>query len=191
MRSPLVLDVSRLGRRPGVMMPVHQSVPSPSRIGLDLMAIDVGTELTLDLRLESVSEGVLVTGTVSAPTHGQCSRCLEPITGEIEIYLTELFAFPGSATESSTEADEVGHVVDQTIDLEQPIVDAVGLALPFAPVCSEDCPGLCTQCGVVLANAAPGHGHDVIDPRWAKLSGMIPDATLPAATFSDKEPPTS
>lgn len=145
------------------------------------MAIDAGTDLDLDLRLESVSEGVLVTGTVSAPTTGQCSRCLEPITGEIEIYLTELFAFPGSATESTTETDEVGHVVDQTIDLEQSIVDAVGLALPFAPVCSDDCPGLCTQCGVVLANAEPDHGHDVIDPRWAKLSGMFPD----------KEPPTS
>ena len=138
------------------------------------MAIDAGTDLDLDLRLESVSEGVLVTGTVSAPTKGQCSRCLEPITGEIEIYLTELFAFPGIADASAPAGR------DQTIDIEQSIVDAVGLALPFAPVCSDDCPGLCTQCGVVLATAEPDHGHDVIDPRWAKLSGMFPD----------KEPPT-
>ena len=71
MRSPLVLDVSRLGRRPGSMMPVQQSVPSPSRIGLDLMALELGADIDLDLRLESVSEGVLVTGTVSAPTKGQ------------------------------------------------------------------------------------------------------------------------
>jgi len=157
------------------MMTVQQTVPSPSRIGLDLVAIERGADLDLDLRLESVSEGVLVTGTVSAPTRGECSRCLTPITGELEIALTELFAYPESATEATTEEDEVGHVIDQTIDLEQPIVDAVGLALPFAPVCAEDCPGLCTQCGVALATAGADHHHDLIDPRWAKLAAMLPD----------------
>ncbi|MGY4710058.1 YceD family protein [Mycolicibacterium sp. CBM1] len=175
-RSPLVIDISRLGRRPGTMMELRQSVPSPSRIGLDLIAIQPGADLNLDLRLESVSEGVLVSGTVQAPTSGECSRCLTPVTGEIEIFLTELYAYPDSATESTTEEDEVGHVVDQTVDLEQPIVDAVGLALPFAPLCSEDCPGLCPQCGVALATAEPDHDHDLIDPRWAKLVGMRPTA---------------
>ena len=156
------------------MITVRETVPSPSRMGLDLIAIEPGADVDLDLRLESVSEGVLVTGTVRAPTRGECSRCLTPITGEIEIELTELFAYPDSATESTTESDEVGHVVDDRIDLEQPIVDAVGLALPFAPACSEDCPGLCTQCGVALATAGADHQHDLIDPRWAKLAAMLP-----------------
>lgn len=173
-RSPLVLDISRLGRRPGTMTTVRETVPSPSRMGLDLIAIQPGAEVDLDLRLESVSEGVLVTGTVRAPTRGECARCLTPISGEIEIELTELFAYPDSATESTTEADEVGHVIDDTVDLEQPIVDAVGLALPFAPVCSEDCPGLCPECGVALASAGPDHRHDLIDPRWAKLAALLP-----------------
>lgn len=173
-RSPLVFDIARLGRRPGAMLELHQMVPSPSRIGLDLIAIERGTDLTLDLRLESVSEGVLVTGTVQAPTRGECSRCLTPVTGDVEISLTELFAYPDSATETTTEEDEVGHVVDQTIDLEQSIVDAVGLALPFAPLCTDDCPGLCPQCGAPLASAEPGHHHDQIDPRFAKLANMFP-----------------
>jgi uncharacterized protein len=156
------------------MQEVRQTVPSPSRIGLDLIAIEQGAPLEVDLRLESVSEGVLVTGTVHAPTRGDCSRCLGPVSGELDIALTELFAYPDSLTESTTEDDEVGHVVDHCVDLEQPIVDAVGLALPFAPVCTEDCPGLCPHCGVALASAEPGHHHDVIDPRWAKLAGMLP-----------------
>ena len=158
------------------MMEIHQTVPSPSRIGLDYIAIEEGADLALDLRLESVSEGVLVTGTVYGPTVGECTRCLGPLTGEIEIDLTELFAYPDSATESTTEEDEVGHVLDQTVDIEQAVVDAVGLALPFAPQCSEDCPGLCPDCGVVLATAEPGHHHDKIDPRWAKLTGMLGDS---------------
>ncbi|WP_445169608.1 YceD family protein [Mycolicibacterium sp. Dal123E01] len=174
--SPLAFDVSRLGRRPGSMLELRETVPSPSRIGLDLVAIERGAYLNLDLRLESVSEGVLVTGTVQAPTRGECSRCLTPITGEVEIFLTELFAYPDSATESTTEEDEVGHVVDQTVDLEQAIVDAVGLALPFTPLCSDNCPGLCQQCGVALASAEPDHHHDQIDPRFAKLAKMFPAA---------------
>jgi uncharacterized protein len=172
-RSPLVLNISRLGRRPGSMMTVSETVPSPMRIGLDLIAIDEGAPLDLDLRIESVSEGVLVSGTMSAPTAGQCARCLSPITGHVEISITELFAYPDSATEKTTEADEVGRVVADTVDLEQPIIDAVGLALPFVPLCGPDCAGLCPDCGVPLATAEPGHQHDKIDPRWAKLSGMF------------------
>ena len=179
--SPLVFDVSRLGRRPGEMMTVDQTVPSPSRIGLELIAIEAGADIDLDLRLQSVSEGVLVTGSVRAPTRGECSRCLGPLTGDVEIALTELFAYPDSITESTTAEDEVGHVVDQTVDLEQPIVDAVGLALPFAPTCSPDCPGLCPDCGVALASAEPGHHHDRIDPRWAKLAGMVEPDPDPGA----------
>ena len=148
------------------MMTVAEIVPSPSRIGVELVAIEKDAPLDLDLRFESVSEGVLVTGTVSAPTAGECARCLKPITGHVEIDLTELFAYPDSTTEATTEADEVGHVVDDSVDLEQPIVDAVGLALPFSPLCGPDC-------GIPMATAEPGHGHEKIDPRWAKLSSML------------------
>jgi uncharacterized protein len=177
--SPLTFDVLRLPRRPGFMQQVSETVPSPSRIGLDLIAIDEGAPLDLDLKFESVSEGVLVTGTVSAPTSGQCARCLAATSGEITVALTELFAYPDSTTEATTEEDEVGHIVDGTVDLEQPLIDAVGLALPLSPVCRDDCPGLCSVCGVALAEAEPGHHHEQIDPRWAKLSGMLSDPERP------------
>jgi uncharacterized protein len=172
-----MLDISRLGRRPGSMITVAQTVPSPSRMGLELIAVDKDAPLELDLRIESVSEGVLVTGTVSAPTSGECARCLTPITGEVEIDLTELYAYPDSATDETTDADELGRVgasgIPDTVDLEQPIVDAVGLALPFSPLCGPDCAGLCPECGVALATAEPGHHHEQLDPRWAKLAGLL------------------
>jgi uncharacterized protein len=174
--SPMVVDIARLGRRPGSMFTLCDTIPSPARIGLELIAIRRGAPLELDLRVESVSEGVLVTGTVSAPTVGECARCLTTLEGHVQVALTELFAYPDSATEATTEEDEVGHVVDDTIDLEQSIIDAVGLDLPFSPVCRPDCPGLCPECGVALASE-PGHHHDRIDPRWAKLAGMLgPDS---------------
>jgi len=171
--SPMRFDITRLGRRPGAMVTLRDTVPSPSRIGLEMIAIEAGTPLELDLRVESVSEGVLVTGTVTGPTVGECARCLTPVNGRVQVRLTELFAYPDSTTEATTEEDEVGHIVDNTVDLEQSIIDAVGLDLPFSPVCSPDCPGLCPECGVALA-AEPGHHHDRIDPRWAKLADMLP-----------------
>ncbi len=176
--SPMRVDITRLGRRPGAMVTLRETVPSPSRIGLDMIGIDAGAPLELDLRIESVSEGVLVTGTVAAPTVGECARCLTPVTGRVRVGLTELFAYPDSTTEATTEEGEVGRIVDDTIDLEQSIIDAVGLDLPFSPACSPDCPGLCPECGVSLA-AEPGHHHDRIDPRWAKLAGIFPESDAP------------
>ncbi|WP_197089711.1 YceD family protein [Mycobacterium nebraskense] len=176
--SPMTIDITRLGRRPGAMVTLRETVSSPSRIGLDMIAIEAGAPLELDLRIQSVSEGVLVTGTVDAPTAGECSRCLTPINGRVQVRLTELFAYPDSTTEATTEEDEVGHIVDDAIDLEQSIVDAVGLELPFSPACTPDCPGLCPECGVSLA-AEPDHHHDRIDPRWAKLAGMFPEPDAP------------
>ena len=146
---------------------------TPPRIGLDLVGIAAGAPLDLDLRVESVSEGVLVSGTLSAPITGECSRCLTPFQEHIEVGITELFAYPDSLTEATTEDDEVGRVVADTVDLEQPIIDAVGLELSFSPLCRDDCPGLCPTCGVALAAAEPDHHHDEIDPRWAKLTAML------------------
>jgi uncharacterized protein len=168
------------------MYTLRETVDSPSRIGLDLIAIPRGAPVDLDLRIESVSEGVLVTGTVDAPTTGECSRCLTEVSGRVQVYLTELFAYPNSATDATTEEDEVGHVVDQTIDLEQSIVDAVGLDLPLSPVCRPECPGLCPQCGIPLASE-PGHRHEQIDPRWAKLAEMVAPETDTAPDASRGE----
>jgi uncharacterized protein len=155
------------------MFSLHDMVASPSRIGLELIAIERGAPVALDLRVESVSEGVLVTGTLDAPTTGECARCLTAVSSRVQVSLTELFAYPDTATEAATEGDEVGRIVDDVVDLEQSIIDAVGLELPFAPVCRADCPGLCPDCGVPLAAAEPGHHHDKIDPRWASLAGIV------------------
>ena len=89
------------------------------------------------------------------------------------VFLTELFAYPDSVTEQTTEEDDVHRIVDDRIDLEQAIIDAVALELPMSPLCEPDCPGLCQVCGIRLAVAEPGHGHDVIDPRWAGLAGKF------------------
>ncbi|NEW26362.1 YceD family protein [Nocardia cyriacigeorgica] len=171
-----VLDVRNLGRGAGSMRELHRTVTTTDRLGLDLIAVPAGSDVELDLRLQSVSEGVLITGTVSAPLTGECSRCLESFDDEIELSLTELFAYPDSATEQTTSEDEVYRMADDLIDLEPVIVDALGVELPLQPLCTPDCAGLCPECGVRMAIAGSDHGHEILDPRWAGLAKFAADS---------------
>jgi len=184
--APLVLDTRELGRRPGSMRIVQRTVPAPSRTGLDLIAVPKGGQLQLDLRMESVVEGVLVSGTVTGRAAGECSRCLQPLEEPVQVELTELYAYPDSATEQTTEEDEIRRVDGEMVDLSAAITDAIGLELPLQPVCAEDCAGLCAECGIRLAIAEPGHGHETIDPRWAALSAKfsVPSMQDPSTQHS-------
>jgi len=134
-----------------------------------MVGVPVGAPLDLDLRLESVIEGVLVSGTVTAPIEGECARCLGPVTGEVVTDVQELFAYPDSVTEETTSEDEVSRLDGDYLDLEPVVRDAVVLALPLVPLCREDCRGLCATCGERLDELPPGHAHDQVDPRWAAL----------------------
>jgi len=121
------------------------------------------------VRLESVMEGVLVSGTAAAPVVGECARCLDPLADRLEVKLTELFAYPDTATEASTDPDEVSRVIDDRVDLEALVRDAVLLALPLVPLCRDNCPGLCPECGGKRAELGAQHHHEKMDSRWAAL----------------------
>ncbi|MGH3669249.1 MAG: YceD family protein [Pseudonocardiaceae bacterium] len=172
-RAPWVIDTRDLGRRPGSMRTYHRDIPLLAGIGIDVVGISAGEQLSLDVRLESVMEGVLVSCTASALLTGQCARCLDPLEDRLEVGLIELFAYPDTVTESSTDPDEISRVVDGLVDLEPMVRDAVLLALPQAPVCSEDCLGLCPECGEKRAELGADHRHETMDPRKAALETKL------------------
>jgi uncharacterized protein len=171
-RSPLVLDTRDLPRRPGAMRVVRRSVAAPPGLGLELIGVPAAAALDLSLRLESVSEGVLVSGTVTGPVTGECGRCLTAISDTLVVSLQELYAYAHSATDETTDEDEVGRLQGDLIDLEPALRDAVVLALPNHPVCREDCPGLCPECGVRRDELPADHSHRRVDPRWAALTRL-------------------
>ena len=172
-RSPLVLDTRELPRRPGLMRAVERRVPAPPELGVELISVEAGSDLGLRLRMESVSEGVLVSGTVSVQVRGECGRCLRPIGDSIDVPIQELYAYEGSTMDETTdEEDEIGLVQGDLIDLEPALRDSVVLALPTNPLCREDCPGLCPECGVPFDELPGDHSHDQADPRWAALSKL-------------------
>ncbi len=130
-------------------------------------------DLQLDLRLESVLEGVLVSGTVRGVYTGECVRCLDPVDGAVTADIQELFVYPDVEREQDEDEDEPPRLVRTLIDLEPVVRDALVLALPLQPVCSEDCRGLCQGAGCRLADD-PEHQHERIDPRWAALQDALP-----------------
>lgn len=170
----LVLDLSRLERRPGSMLTVQTTVPAPAGLGLALASVPEGSPIELDLRLESVMEGVLVSGIVEVEVHAECSRCLDPVDWNEDVELRELFAYAptdarGRPVDTEDSEDPLPQVFDDTIDLEPVVRDAVVLGLPLAPVCDDECRGLCPTCGDRLDDE---HGHEIVDPRWAARGGL-------------------
>jgi uncharacterized protein len=192
-RDPLVLDTRDLGHGPGHMRVVQRRVLAPAGLGLDVVRVPEGAPLELDLRMESVTEGVLITGTVTGPTVGECGRCLDPISTDVVAEICELFAYPDSLTDETADPDEILRLESDFIDLVPVVRDAVVLGLPVTPLCRPDCAGLCPDCGLRLDDLDPGHAHDMIDPRWAVLadrgSGEA-QSSKHTSTSSSAEPTT-
>lgn len=171
--SPLVVSVTNLIHRPGTMETLTEVVPAPADLGNTLIGVEEGSDIDLDIRMESVVDGILVTGSVVVDVHGECSLCLDPIDYEMSANIQELFVFekaPAGGPED--EVDEQYAVEDDSIDLEPALRDAVILQLPFQPVCRDTCQGLCADCGARLEDD-PGHHHEVLDPRWSALQGLL------------------
>lgn len=170
-----MIDTRELGRRPGSLRRLSRSVPAPVDLGVDVLGVAPGSVLDLELRLESVMEGVLVSGTAQAQLTGECVRCLDPIASELVVDLQELYGYPDRAyPEHERDGDEqieLRRLEGDLLDLEPVLRDTVVLALPFQPLCRADCPGLCPQCGARLADD-PDHRHESTDSRWAALAGL-------------------
>ena len=171
-RSPLVLDTRELPRRPGAMRTVSRVVAAPVDLGVEMIGVPEGSDVSLDLRLESVSEGVLVSGSVSGTVTGECGRCLRAITDSFDVTIQELYAYEHSTTDETTEEDEVGRMQGDLIDLEPAVRDAVVLTLPTNPLCRPDCPGLCPDCGAHYDELPADHSHELADSRWAALRNL-------------------
>jgi len=176
-------------------------VPAPADLHLELVSVPVGVEVALDVRFEAVTEGVLATGTATAPLAGECARCLDPLTSTVTVSFQELYLYSEGRPHGSREVsdkrekydkrakydrhdedeerdDEERYLDGDLLDLEPALRDAVVLALPMSPLCRDDCPGLCAECGARLADAGPDHGHeDATDPRWAGLKRFDDQAT--------------
>jgi uncharacterized metal-binding protein YceD (DUF177 family) len=189
--NPWRLDLRGLGRRAGSMQEIERTLPAPAEWRVELIGVPEGGDVHVKLRLESVMEGVLVSGDLDVPVTGSCARCLEPIEDTLHFDVQELYAYEGSTTEATSEEDEVRRIEGDFLDLEPLARDTVVLNLPLAPVCTPDCAGLCVDCGQRLDDLPPDHTHEVVDPRWAGLAAKFGTDAPTSSPGTPGESPTT
>jgi uncharacterized protein len=161
---PLVVNVAELLRHPASRQEVHVEVPSEGLTVVDAV-VPVGAPVDVDVTLESMSDGVVVTGRVSAPWEGACRRCLGPAGGAIDVLVRELY-------QPKPETEEAFPIEGDQLDLEPLVREALLLELPLAPLCRPDCAGLCPECGADRNDVDCGHRLDDHDPRWDALDQL-------------------
>ncbi|HET9691888.1 MAG TPA: DUF177 domain-containing protein [Acidimicrobiales bacterium] len=169
-RSPWLVPVTAIRRTPGARQAEHRTgaigelVVAGSRVPAD-------AEASADVVLDVIDGGIEVGGRVAAPWVGECRRCLRPVTGCLDVAVRELYR--PHAREVGGDADEETYpLAGELLDLAPMVRDALLLELPLAPLCSDDCAGLCPTCGALLADGPCGCDHRPADPRWSALDAL-------------------
>ena len=180
--NPFILNTHDLPRRAGEMKEYQLDIPAHARIGIPLIAVPEGDLVELDIRLESVAQGVLASAEIYAVAHGECIRCLDPVEVVIDRKIQELYRYEPTNEKGrkkrrddedvDLEGEEELQMEGDLMDLEIPVIDAIILTLPVNPLCSDECLGLCPDCGEKWENLPEGHAHEVIDARWSGLDGL-------------------
>ncbi len=178
----MLVRVQELIGRPGTSEDLRRSVDPADLVPRgdddlrwDPPAATIRGDLDLDLKLESVVDGILVRGTVDVDLVMPCSRCLTEIVDEATLGIGELFHDPRRVeVEDYTEGED--YLVEHdlvNLDLAPALRDAITLVVPQQPLCTQDCQGLCPTCGADRNTVDCGHGdEDVPDPRWSALADL-------------------
>ena len=180
------LNTYELPRRAGEMKEYQLDIVVKEKFGVDLISVPAGEVIEIDARLESVTEGVLLSADVYAVAKGECIRCLDPVEIVVERKIQELYNYEptnerGKKRKKSSTEDLTTEDLDNEdelmmegdiLDLQTPVRDAIVLSLPSNPLCSQECLGLCPECGGKWVELPEDHAHEVIDARWASLGGL-------------------
>jgi uncharacterized protein len=180
--NPFILNTFELPRRAGELKEYELDIEAPTRIGVPLIAIPEGDVIEADIRLESVTEGILLSAEIYAVAIGECIRCLDTVEVVVDRKIQELYRYePTNDKGRKKKCDDEDVDLDiedelqmegDLMNLEIPIIDAIILTLPVNPLCSEECLGLCPDCGEKWETLPEGHAHEVIDARWSGLENL-------------------
>lgn len=162
--KPLLFNVAELLRRPATDRDVRVDLTA-EELGLDDARVAADAPVVVVARLESLSDGVVVTGRVEAPWHDTCRRCLVPLEGVAVAPVDELY-------QQHITSDEAFPIVADQIDLAPMARELVMLELPMAPLCRDDCAGICPTCGANRNEQPCSCATPKVDDRWSALDAL-------------------
>lgn len=182
--SPWAVPVAQVASRPGQSKQIDTDFPAPSGIGDEIVGVKEGAPVHVSGSFDSIVDGLVFSARITAPVKAECTRCLKPIERDWGVDVTTFMPYEsGEDTKGKNgevdiiageeEAEDVYPLLADGAwaDLEALLRDTLVEALPLQPLCSEDCQGLCSQCGVDL-NEHPDHHHEVTDIRFAALADL-------------------
>lgn len=183
-KAAIPLELTGLGSSEGDSKTWQLQVTLPTAIGTEDMAVPAGQSLDLQLLAVAISEGVSLSVSGAARAEGNCVRCLQPVKKSLDFSLSRVYYYPEELAHLLNEVSEDSIVYadldeayqvqpDSRLDLEPLLIDAIVPQIPYSVLCSPDCPGLCSECGIMLAKAEAGHHHEKIDPRWSVLANLF------------------
>lgn len=162
--NPLRIGVSELRRRPGNRAEVRRELPLGG-LAVSTAAVPEGSDVVVEVVLESLSDGITARGSVEVPWEGECRRCLEMTSGTVHAPIDEVF-------KDHPDEGETLPLDGDFVDLGPIVHDAVVLSLPLAPLCRPDCPGPDPESFPVVADRGSEAAERPPDPRWAALEGL-------------------
>lgn len=177
--TPYVVNVRDLVHRPGELRERELDFAAPEKLGEGAASVAAGEPIHLDVRLEGLHDGILVSAEVDTVARAECVRCLDPVEIDVQVEFQELFAY------SPDEAFDFV-VRDDQLDLEPVVRDAVVLSLPFQPVCRPDCPGLDPLTGERLPDGYERPAEEAHDPRWDALESLRTETHLGDTETNEK-----
>jgi len=171
--SLAAIDVHDLLGQPGTFRR-HDVLGTMEGLSTELVEVPDDAPLGGSLLLESVVEGILVSGSITGTWTARCARCLTERSQPFTVEVSELFLVEAPDEDELDDEDDRYALLDESIDLDQLVRDAVGVEMPFAPLCRADCLGLCEVCGG-NRNLGECPGHEALDPRFAVLADLLPE----------------
>ncbi|HVE19998.1 MAG TPA: DUF177 domain-containing protein [Ilumatobacteraceae bacterium] len=169
MSNSLLINAAELLRRPGSERRLTLE-PTVAELGIVDPKFDPSSTVEVSLRLESLTDGIVVDGQLRAPWSDSCRRCLAPASGDVVCEVHELY-------QHVVVDPDAFEIVGDQIDLARMIRENILLDAPIAPLCRPDCAGLCPTCGIDLNTDSCDCISATIDPRWDALSQL--KANLP------------
>jgi uncharacterized protein len=166
MPAPLLVNATELLRQPGARRRIEVTVPRAD-VGVDDARLSGDVVVAVDL--ESSLDDIVVSGRLSVPWSDECRRCLRPLSGDLEVDVEERYALHPEAS------DDAFPITGGQIDLTPMVREEILLAVPDAPLCEADCPGLCPVCGADLQEGPCGCDTTTRDERWAVLDQLRDD----------------
>lgn len=158
----LRINAVELLRHPGATRHVEAVVP-PAELGVHDQR--VAGDVQVDVTATSSIDGVVVHGTARTPWRTQCRRCLADVAGIAISEIDEVFQH------QPRDVDSLEIAGDQ-IDLAPVVREYVLLDLPDAPLCRDDCAGICPDCGADRNENPCDCASTVLDPRWSALEDL-------------------